>query len=450
MLIESTRYLKERERREEGMDTEQPDLVPSPTGDDDSAMSNGKEDHSLDQKAIAYLLRYETMVQQQEAEHKATIEHIKPVFYIIMNEDRKLGYHDRYNDMKKSSMSFDMMMKQRISYEQLKRALFRIENSTSVGYMQTDRQLMMVLKTLTQQKTPSKDNEEESITWAEFVQCYKTVVSGMQTLQHVVDSPTQRTRIKDRTLSMISLYESPATKLLRNEGVPPPQDDIPYVSFEREAVHDITNESSIEDDIPSEKRKNRLFSLLIVLLGVAMFTARVLNYHHVIWQYAMPHRNQQVTYYKRGAIDESISRKSTFLDLSTASSSVIFMERKESFNSNIITPIATSNIEASPPSLEIEKTPLTLRRKSNLLMSRSTAVKTTGEDRRRFIQEKKIRRGAIISATAGAAAGMLLAPTIWKMILILGFPTATVGGLTALGGHILIRELKKTSETKAS
>ena len=64
-----------------------PDLVQSITEDDDDDDEDKYPQSSLvmpneevvDRQAIAYLLRYETMVRQQEAEDMATVAHIKPL-----------------------------------------------------------------------------------------------------------------------------------------------------------------------------------------------------------------------------------------------------------------------------------------------------------------------------------------------------------------------------------
>mmetsp|Transcript_38055 Transcript_38055/g.43453 ORF Transcript_38055/g.43453 Transcript_38055/m.43453 type:complete len:435 (+) Transcript_38055:185-1489(+) len=418
------------------MNTERPDLVSSPTaGDDDSVISNSSN-HSLDQQQISYLLRYETMVQQQDAAHKATIEHIKPLFDIIIRENDKLGCNNNIVG-KRSSMNLDTMMKQNISYKSIKQALKKIENSTSDGYMlamQTDRQLMMVIKTLMQQEKSS--SQDEFLTLAELLQCYKTVIDGMQTLQHVTDSYKQRTRIKDRTLSLVSLFESSATKLLANEGIPPPQDEPPDHSFERESVKDIIDESFTEDNLDSIKWKNFFFLFLVLLFGAACFFVRVPNTAQVIWPYSVPYQNQKRIYHKRGTIDESIREKSTFLDLSTASFSVSSESRKQPLNiNNAINSAATYIIEASPSSVAIEKSAIITRKKPN-----SSADHKAGKNHQRFVQKKKMRRRVFVSTSVGATAGMLLAPSIWKMISILGLPGITLGGITALGGLILIEK----------
>ena len=206
-----------------------PDLVQSITEDDDDDDEDKYPQSSLvmpneevvDRQAIAYLLRYETMVRQQEAEDMATVAHIKPLL------TRLEALSESYPLEHTSSVVPDLQ--RRISYLQLQQALDTMldqshhdnhDNRRSEECMTTDRQLMMVLQTLTQKQT-AMDTMEEQLTYAEFIQCYKVVVAGMQTLQHLQGCDA-RSRARDRTLSIISLFEAPSTKLLHDadDGIP--------------------------------------------------------------------------------------------------------------------------------------------------------------------------------------------------------------------------------------
>ncbi len=46
----------------------------------DQVRSNNNNSNSNNREALAYLLRYETMVRQQEAEDMATIDHMRPIW----------------------------------------------------------------------------------------------------------------------------------------------------------------------------------------------------------------------------------------------------------------------------------------------------------------------------------------------------------------------------------
>jgi len=223
----------------------QPDLVKSGTDDDDNSSVGGAQE-----KAMEYLLRYETMVRQQDAEDMATLAHLRPLLYRI----EKLGG----KESKDTPLDMEDIMSREVSFCQLQRALKELDNDSS-HVMTTDRQLMLVLRTLAR-KSPETD--DECISWAEFYQCYKTVVTGMQTLQYVPSQSLVRSRTKDRTLTILSMFEPPSTKLF-NEDIP-------------RSIH--TGEEALEDDrrrhaIPEARPTRRkavlypLFAVIVALLG---------------------------------------------------------------------------------------------------------------------------------------------------------------------------------------
>jgi hypothetical protein len=202
----------------------------------DSNNNNNRE-------ALAYLLRYETMVRQQEAEDMATIDHMRPC---VERLQELAGINRNSTNMNYQTAHTEDVLTQEISYGQLKTALERLEQSqhnvesekaataaaATCEFMTTDRQLMMVLRLLTK-SVPSTtsisdsdtesasssssdegpDNSHLTITWAEFLQCYKTCIVGMLTLQHLPANTNSqvRARTRDRTLSMLSLFQPPTT-----------------------------------------------------------------------------------------------------------------------------------------------------------------------------------------------------------------------------------------------
>ena len=137
----------------------------------------------------------------------ATLAHLRPLLYRI----EKLGG----KESKDAPQDMEDIMSREVSFRQLQRALEELDNDSS-HVMTTDRQLMLVLRTLAK-KSPETD--DECISWAEFYQCYKTVVTGMQTLQYVPSQSLVRSRTKDRTLTILSMFEPPSTKLF-NEDIP--------------------------------------------------------------------------------------------------------------------------------------------------------------------------------------------------------------------------------------
>jgi len=189
----------------------QPELVHSATDDDDNSSDGGQE------KALEYLLRYETMVRQQDAEDMATLAHLRPLLYRMEklggkeSKDTQLGGKEG----KETPQDMEDIMAREVTFSQLQRALQVLDNDSS-HVMTTDRQLMLVLRTLAKK---SAETDDECISWAEFYQCYKTVVGGMQTLQYIPSQSLVRSRTKDRTLTILSMFEPPSTKLF-NEDVP--------------------------------------------------------------------------------------------------------------------------------------------------------------------------------------------------------------------------------------
>jgi hypothetical protein len=215
----------------------QPDLVKSATDDDDNSSASGHD------KAVEYLLRYETMVRQQEAEDMATLAHIRP----ILKRLQKLSGEE-------SSYGEDIMARE-ITFYQLEKARAALEQDSSEA-MTTDRQLMLVLRTLTKK---SPETQDECISFAEFYQCYKTVVTGMQTLQYVPSASLVRSRTKDRTLSILSLFESPSTKLFTG--------DVPLT------IHTNDEEALVGDRRYVPLRRTRKRNVMLVVVGLVVAAA---------------------------------------------------------------------------------------------------------------------------------------------------------------------------------
>ena len=171
-----------------------------------------RSDNRNNREALAYLLRYETMVRQQEAEDMATMAHLRP----CLERLKELLPKDITQDSKEDS-SPELMNKQQteeavwtrqISYSSLRKALEILELQGPTEFMTTDRQLMMILRLVTQ--STGKDmhrGPEATLTWAELVQCYKTCIVGMTTLQHLPKVDETRQRARDRTLAMLALFE---------------------------------------------------------------------------------------------------------------------------------------------------------------------------------------------------------------------------------------------------
>ncbi len=250
---------------------QQPGLAQSVTEEDDEDLHNAlvEEVRSTggagDRIALSYLLRYETMVRQQEAEEMATLAHLRPLLERIQvlsggrSGNNDFSNHNITSFPQSVNIGDDYAsLGNEISYQQLKRALeaLQIENSPEV--MTTDRQLMMMLRLLTQKTT---DLTEETISWGELVMMYKLCILGMLTLQHMPATSLSRNRARERTLAMLSLFEPPSTKLF-NEGV----------TLDVEALH-ASNRGGVTRDVVLQQStkvisKTRHFALLLLVAMV--------------------------------------------------------------------------------------------------------------------------------------------------------------------------------------
>eukprot|EP00560_Eucampia_antarctica_P003238 CAMPEP_0197840946 /NCGR_PEP_ID=MMETSP1437-20131217/45895_1 /TAXON_ID=49252 ORGANISM="Eucampia antarctica, Strain CCMP1452" /NCGR_SAMPLE_ID=MMETSP1437 /ASSEMBLY_ACC=CAM_ASM_001096 /LENGTH=274 /DNA_ID=CAMNT_0043450627 /DNA_START=68 /DNA_END=891 /DNA_ORIENTATION=+ len=134
---------------------------------------------TLEERSIlAYLLRYEVMVKSQEAEDMAVREHLLPIF-------EKLS----------SGKSW-------LSFSEMHRWGKILEKSTpEENYVVTDSQLAMILETF------GSPGVEEGWTLTAFTFCYKFIILGMQTLQHLSrQDETVRQRFKETFFQMLHQY----------------------------------------------------------------------------------------------------------------------------------------------------------------------------------------------------------------------------------------------------
>jgi hypothetical protein len=239
--------------------------------------------------AIAYLLRYETMVRQQEAEDMAVLAHIRPCVSRLL---QLLGVQHAMDDVQ--------FVTQEISFQQLKQACNNLEEEQEkkqrTEFITSDRQLMMVLRLLTQKVS---SDSTTCITWAEFIQCYKVCIAGMLTLQHLPPDSAVRERAKDRTLAMLSLFEPPSTQLFHEDAVnsmhhqaaastskntlPPGRkvvDSAPLAAatrgeFAARAMHPVSKQPALRKQRPWLKRKTKRTLLVLTLLLCALYPVMI-------------------------------------------------------------------------------------------------------------------------------------------------------------------------------
>ena len=178
--------------------------------EDDSKMTTQEWEPLDDADKMAYLIRYETMVRQQEAEDMAVQAHLLPCIHRLMELTTTTA----------NTSDNTQLLQQSVSFAQLQHAWRKLPPTDP---MTTDRQFMMLLRLLTQ-KTGAAD---ATITWAELIQSYKICILGMITLQHLPKGSVERARARDRSLALLSLFEAPASHLFPPEEKPPAADARP-------------------------------------------------------------------------------------------------------------------------------------------------------------------------------------------------------------------------------
>ncbi|KAL7575742.1 hypothetical protein ACA910_003075 [Epithemia clementina (nom. ined.)] len=198
-----------------------------------------------DEDSFAFLLRYESMLQKQEAENIATLDHIQPCLERLeqlihglasakfSSSNDKLGTIDSTTTDANPKGNSYFVWQHKVRFYDLQHVLEWLEQqAVTKECLATDRQLMLVLRTILarsnistslgcQSRKNSSNNNKESralndmiandITWAELVQCYKTCVAGMQTLQLLPGPSLERDRTRNRTIAMISLFDMDST-----------------------------------------------------------------------------------------------------------------------------------------------------------------------------------------------------------------------------------------------
>jgi hypothetical protein len=263
-------------------------LPPSPTSEeiyedeDDlkdphaALVDHVRADNRNNREALAYLLRYETMVRQQEAEDMATLAHLRPCLERLQEllpavEEKKEGSPEKSSEEKAWT--------KQISYGSLRKALDVLELQGPTEFMTTDRQLMMILRLLTQSSSDrhhSPSEDEATLTWAELVQCYKTCIVGMTSLQHLPHQDDTRQRARDRTLAMLALFE-PQSRLWSSPLAPV------RPAANTTALHSMQRSSFAPPRAVSRRRKTRRQFLLVAL--VALLTAAAgMHYYQFDWR----------------------------------------------------------------------------------------------------------------------------------------------------------------------
>jgi hypothetical protein len=189
-----------------------------------------------------YLIGYERMVMEQDREKMVTCSHLQPILELldtlsqegngsprtctgkVSNHRHPRKYMENhftheYTENGPLVVNTSNVLSKEFSYENLKWALSIIEDEASTSdydVIKTDEQFMLVLRLLCEAPLNSIHAPLNSIlqlprntkiSWAEILQCYRLCIVGMQTLESLSTPSLIRTRAKERTLRILSMFQ---------------------------------------------------------------------------------------------------------------------------------------------------------------------------------------------------------------------------------------------------
>jgi len=180
------------------------------------AAADNDDEHGNRAK-VEYLIRYEQMIRQQDAEVMSTVAHLRPLFdklcQLSGSNSNAAPYNERlsseslkysYTVLRPPSQGGATIEHQEpmkcLTFADMERALQIIQQDynndniiiDAVELLKTDEQLLMVLRELVQCTSAHGSSERtraergillDGLTFPEFLQCYRIVVGGMQTLE---------------------------------------------------------------------------------------------------------------------------------------------------------------------------------------------------------------------------------------------------------------------------
>ena len=157
-----------------------------------------------------FLIRYEHMMMDQEKEQRSTITHLKFFLKLLMDLQADTKGEDSECHPLGDEISEECFLIE-FSIEDLKQAYEKLKNSPQYDVVKTDKQFLMVLDILCDDKYGPTDmhtpeTKDSKISWAEIIQCYRNCITGMQTLEQIGANSTIRNRAKERTLALLSGY----------------------------------------------------------------------------------------------------------------------------------------------------------------------------------------------------------------------------------------------------
>ncbi len=284
------------------------------------------------------------MIHAQEAEDRATISHVRPIFHSIQrlggSGQRQIGHSNQISLIKETSFTAnadDTYMQQtssgygltndsivstpppssvatsvsyddKLTYETMRRfkdapLILSMDDSKDYEVLKTDQQLCLVLKTIVE-SSDYRRNPDAGITFAEFVHVYKIAVSGMQALQMLPaqgrsnSSDSDRKRTWSRCLVMMQSFSQFEVTQIENSNysvISNEDDDDGQVLNKMRFLENLEGRDFETTPNPAEKEKElqiakltyeinarkRKSNVLLFLLLLVLATSVSLGYYQV-------------------------------------------------------------------------------------------------------------------------------------------------------------------------
>ena len=220
-----------------------PPRLTSTEDDEDDDFPKTKRDD------LAYLIRYETMIRQQEVDDMATMEHFTNCMKSFFSLEQA---------------SSDIMHSQ-VSYFDIKEALDELDTKPFDEAITTDKQLMMTLRLLAKNAQESAATSDMMITFTEIFHCYQTACLGMMHLRRLSPPSIVRERSRNRIMSMLELFQPEANRNLDNR--------IRSSNDIFEATDETEGDSASQRSSRSVNHSRSFFVVLMTLCVIVVLTA---------------------------------------------------------------------------------------------------------------------------------------------------------------------------------
>lgn len=155
--------------------------------------------------AECFLDNYEKMMRHQDDEMMMTLCHLEPLLVLL---EKQCGRSDSKFNPNAAPFTKEF------TYRELEQAVHTLQNDPSHCYVGTDLQWSMVLQLLTENSNECEENDlaaDRYISWVEVAMCYRICIIGMQALQQIPAPKPARTRVRQRTMQILSMFKASST-----------------------------------------------------------------------------------------------------------------------------------------------------------------------------------------------------------------------------------------------